>query len=191
MAENKQPVSLFSHIFSSTQKAFQSINTVCDQALLSLFDRLNTSATFVFDRGFDRGSLFQLFHDHNKNREQQQYYVIRIKDNRKVCWKNKRLELPVLSAARKGKIKTNIQVWNRDRSHLEQHTVYATHLKVRLTKDLPETFLVFIYGFTEQPMILASNRPIRGKDDVVRIICLYMSPERGDGKRCLCPAGAV
>jgi len=52
-ANNKQPVSLFSHIHSSRQDAYKSTNHVLFTGLDQIIAALKTTATFVFDRGYD------------------------------------------------------------------------------------------------------------------------------------------
>lgn len=172
LANNRHPVSLFSHIYSNAQKDFVSTNAVMNQALRTLFDELAHPSTFCFDRGCDRNSLFELFVSQTSSDHR---YIVRINDRRKVWMGNKRFSVSELASRRKGKLCTNVRFWNAQRNCLEQHPVTVSHVKVRLAKKLPETNLVFVYGFSEKPLLLATNRDIRGKDDVVRVLRLYLS----------------
>lgn len=97
---NKQPISLFSHIHSSTEKTYKS-TTLCD--------------------------------------------------------------------ARKGKIKTTVLFAG------EQKECFISHLNVQITASKNNICLVLVYGLGKKPMILATNKPILGKEDVVNILRLYMS----------------
>ena len=70
---------------------------------------------------------------------------------------------------RKRKIKTNIFYKGKE------HTTYLSHVKVQITASRKNIYLVLVYGLTEHPMMLATNKEIRSKDDVIRIAGLIFS----------------
>lgn len=165
------PFSLFSRIYSSKEKGFESSNTLTDGALRTLFRQLPSPSTFVFDRGYDRNSLFRLF----AQAEQEHYYIIRLTKQRKLTFGHKTVSAPTLCQARKGKIRLDLPVWNAEKSRLEKKTAYASHLKVRITAHRHPIFLVLVYDFAPTPLMLATNRPIRSKEEVKKIVHLYLS----------------
>ena len=57
----------------------------------------------------------------------------------------------------------------------EEHDAYLSHVKVRLTAAKREVFLVLVYGITENPMMLVTNKPICSKDDVLAVARTYFS----------------
>ena len=70
---------------------------------------------------------------------------------------------------RKGKVKTNVIYRAKN---LE---AYLSHVKVQITASRNVIYLVLVYGITEHPMMLATNREIRSKKDVIRVARIYFS----------------
>ena len=55
------------------------------------------------------------------------------------------------------------------------HHAYLSHVKVQITASRKDIYLVLVYGITEHPMMLATNKAIRSKDDVIKVAKLYFS----------------
>lgn len=55
------------------------------------------------------------------------------------------------------------------------HDAYLSHVKVQITASRKDIYLVLVYGITEHPMMLATNREIKSKDDVIKVAKLYFS----------------
>lgn len=166
-AKKKQPISLFSHIHSSTEKDYKSTNEVLFQGLRQVISNLKTRATFVFDRGYDMNKLF------NFMCQQQQDFIVRITENRKLFWKGKWYKSATLRDSRKGKIKT-ILTFSVDGKQ-QKETVYISHLNIKVTANKNPIRLVLVYGLGRTPMMLATNKAIQGKDDAIKIVRTYMS----------------
>ena len=166
-AKEKQPVSLFSHVHSSKEKSYKSTNAILFQGLTQVINTLAKKATFVFDRGYDMNALFDFMYKHKQN------FVIRLTENRKLFWKGKWFKSTTLRDSRKGKIKTSLTF--RINGQEKRETVYISHLNVKITASRNMVNLVLVYGLGEKPMMLATNEIIEGKDDVIRIVRLYMS----------------
>ena len=94
--ENRQPLSLFSHIHSSKEKSYKSTNTVTFNGLEKVIESINGKGTFVFDRGYDMNSMFQFMH------EKDQYYIIRLTERRKLLKTFKIRSLPCAQNKPKG-----------------------------------------------------------------------------------------
>ncbi len=165
--KEKLPVSLFSHIYSSEEKAFKSTNTVLFKGLTEVINTMNKKAVFVFDRGFDMNSLFNFMHKHEQN------FIIRIKENRKLYWKGRSFKAATLRDSRKGKIKTSL-IFRTDGKE-EMKTVYVSHLNVGITANKKRVNLILVYGLGETPMMLVTNEEIKGKEDVINTVRIYMS----------------
>jgi len=161
--KKKQPISLFSHIHSSTEKDYKSTNTVTYQGLDEIISVLNEKAVFVFDRGYDMNKLFKYMY---KN---QQDFVVRLTEKRNLFYKGKWYKSPTLRDSRKGKIKTTVLFQG------EQKECYISHLNVQITAAKKNMRLVLVYGLGEKPMMLATNKPILSKEDAVGILRLYLS----------------
>lgn len=166
-ANKKQPISLFSHIHSSEEKHYKSTNAVMFQGLNQVIDSLPGKATFVFDRGYDMNALFNFMH------KRRQDFIIRLTEKRKLFWKGKWFKAAVLRDSRKGKIKTSLTF--REEGEKKQETVYISHLNIKVTASKNPICLVLVYGLGKTPMMLATNKVIQGKKDVINIVRTYMS----------------
>ncbi len=152
---NGHPVSIFSEIHSSAEKKFTSINDVTFAAMergASLFGK----ATFAMDRGYDDNKMFL------KLDELKQDYVIRFTAKRKLYFHGKWIPATQLRNQRKGKIKTPLVYKSK------KHDAYLSHVKVQITASKKDIYLVLVYGITEHPMLLATNKEIKSKEDVIK-----------------------
>ena len=156
------PMSIFSEIHSSAEKGFTSINSVTFAAIDRAVSLLG-KATFAMDRGYDDNKIF------NRLFNLDQDFVIRLTAKRKVFYRNKWIPVTELCKRRKGKMK--LSLFYRG----ENHDAYLSHIKVRITAAKRDIYLVLVYGSTEHPMMLATNKPIQSKKDVVAVARTYFS----------------
>ena len=82
---------------------------------------------------------------------------------------SKRNAVPVLTKPPKGKIKTVLTYKGK------KHDAYLSHVKVQITASKKDIYLVLVYGITEHPMMLATNKKIQSREDVVNIALTYFS----------------
>ncbi len=156
------PVSIFSKIHSSKEKDFTSVN----DATFSAMERAKAlfgKATFVMDHGYDDNKMFL------KLDSMGQDYVIRLTAKRKLLYHNKWIFATELRNHRKGKVKLSLFYKGK------MHDAYLSHVKVQITASMKDIYLVLVYGITEHPMMLATNREIKSKDDVIKVTKLYFS----------------
>ena len=162
LTSGNHPVSIFSRVHSPEEKDYKSANTITFQAIeqgAALFRK----ATFAMDRGYDDNKMFL------KLDELGQDYVIRLKSNRKLLYHNKWTKATELRERRKGKVKMNIFYKGKN------HNAYLSHVKVQITASRKNIYLVLVYGITEHPMMLATNKKIESKEDVVNVARTYFS----------------
>ncbi len=162
LTNNAHPVSIFSQLHSAKEKNFTSINDITFAAIkrgAALFGK----ATFAMDRGYDDNKIFL------KLDSLKQDYVIRIKANRKLLFHNKWLTASQLCSRRKGKIKMKLFYKGRE------HDAYLSHVKVQITASRKYVCLVLVYGITQHPMMLITNKEISSKEDVTDIAMTYFS----------------
>ena len=159
----KQPISLFSRIHSAKEKEYKSTNTVTFEGLTSVINTINTRGTFIFDRGYDMNDLFKFMY------MQKQDFVVRLTERRKIFFKGKWYKSTTLRDSRKGKIKTKVLFQG------EEKECYISHINCQITAAKKNMYLVLIYGLSQTPMMLATNKIIKCKEDVVKILRLYMS----------------
>lgn len=161
-----QPISLFSKIHSSTQKEYISNNNVTYEGLNSVVTLLNERSlqgTFVLDRGYDSNDIFNYFF--NKN----QHFVIRLTEKRKIYYKHRWNKITTLRDGFKGKLKFNIMFQNIEKECL------ISVIKAQITASKKWINIFFVYGLSDTPMMLASNIPIKSKEDALKVARLYFS----------------
>lgn len=159
---NGYPVSIFSQIHSSKEKNFTSTNDITFAAMergAALFGK----ATFALDRGYDDNKMFLKLDKLNQD------YVIRLTAKRKIFFHGKWIPATQLRNQRKGKIKTPLVYRGKKRE------AYLSHVKVQITASKKDIYLVLVYGITEHPMMLATNKKIRSRDDVIKVAKTYFS----------------
>ena len=162
LTSRNHPVSIFSRIHSSCEKDYKSANMITFQAMergAALFGR----ATFAMDRGYDDNKMFLKLDNLGQD------YVIRLKSNRKLFYHNKWTTATELCNRRKGKVKMNVIYRGK------KQDAYLSHVKVQITASRKDIYLVLIYGITEHPMMLATNKEIKSKDAVIQVARTYFS----------------
>ena len=160
--EQKQPVSLYSHIHSSTETAYVSANDETYKALRKGFE-IQPKATYVFDRGYDMNDMFTFLYANQKS------FIIRLTEKRKLFHKGKWYKAVTLRDSHKGKLKTNVMF---DGVPMD---CYVSCVNVQITESRRQLKLVLVYGLHETPMMLVTNREIKGKDDVIRVVRTYFA----------------
>lgn len=162
LTDSSHPISIFSEIHSSKEKGFTSINDITFSAMeraTALFKK----ATFVMDRGYDDNKMFL------KLDSMKQDYVIRLTAKRKLLYHNKWVFATELRNRRKGRVKLPLFYKGK------MQDAYLSHIKVQITASRKDMYLILVYGITEHPMMLATNREIKSKDDVIKTAKLYFS----------------
>ncbi len=161
----KQPISLFSKIHSSTQKDFVSANDITFEGIDKIVNMLNKrkqKGIFVNDRGYDNNLIFNHYFEKN------QYFIIRLKENRKVYCNHRWHKITAIRDSHKGKIKMNLLFQG------EEKECSVSVIKVQITAKKKWINLVLVYGLGETPMMLVSNIPIKSKEDVIKIARCYL-----------------
>ena len=159
----KQPISVYSKIYSCQSDGFKSMNEYTKQSIQKVRNVVNRKCNMIFDRGYDDNKLID-FIDKNED-----YFVIRMENKRNFLFKGKKKNCYEMAIRRKGKVK--MELWFDDN---EKHEVAVSHTKVTLLYNKKEYELVFVYGLSEdKPMILLTNREIHSKEDLIKVVRLY------------------
>ena len=164
--EMKQPISVFSKIHSTASKDYISTNAVTFEGLnkvTGMLEERKIKGIFVHDRGYDDNKIFQYYY------KKHQYCVVRLKENRKVYINHKWYKITTIRDSRKGKIKMNIMFQG------EIKECYVSVLKVQITAQKKWINLILVYGLGETPMMLASNIPVKSKEDIIKITRCYIN----------------
>lgn len=163
--KTKHPLPLYNHLYSSKEKGFQSQNIEIAKGFHTVRTFLGKKkATFVMDRGFDRNKIYEYVEEIGH------HFITRLKDNRYLFHKNRRIKVPDLANRRKGKINFETKIQGKT-YHLK-----VSHIKVKLPaiQNTP-LYMVVVYGYGKTPMKLLTNHSIKGKNDVLRILKSYIA----------------
>ena len=165
----KQPISLYSKIYSTESKDFKSCNMETKNSEKYVIDKIrkanNAKIIIVKDRGYDS---FELFKDTIDNKIS---FVVRLDGDRNLLFKGKLRIVKDVAATRKGKIHTKLMY--RD----ENVDCYISYTKVQLPRlENKDLTLVIVYRKDEEndPMYLLTDIDIKSKEDVIKITKIYM-----------------
>ena len=161
----KQPLSIYSKIYSCKSKDFVSKNEYTKKSIEAAEDIFGEDFTGIFDRGYDDNKIFDyMSKKHHK-------FVVRLDDKRTLLFKGKRRSVGEIAKSRKGKIV--MKALFDDNEEIELSLSYT---KAVLPYNKEEYTLIIVYGLSEEkPMKLLTNIEIKDKDDVIKVVRLYLS----------------
>ena len=157
----KQPISLYSKIYSTESNGFLSCNDETKKSEKYVVDKIrkvkpNAKIIDVKDRGYD---AYELFKDTLDNGIP---FVVRMDGNRKMLFKGKQRLVSEVAASRKGKIHTKLMYKG------ENIDCYISYTRVQFPKlKEKDLTLVIVYRTDEEsdPMYLLTDMDIKSKDD--------------------------
>ena len=161
----KQPLSIYSKIYSCKSKDFVSKNEYTISSIKATERIFGENFTGIFDRGYDDNKIFDyMSKKHHK-------FVVRLDDKRTLLFKGKRRSVEEIAKSRKGKIV--MKALFDDNEEIELSLSYT---KAVLPYNKEEYTLIIVYGLSEEkPMKLLTNIEIKDKDDVIKVVRLYLS----------------
>ena len=161
----KQPLSIYSQIYSCKSKNFESKNKYTIESIKTAEKLVGSNFTGVFDRGYDDNKIFN-YMEKNKHK-----FVVRLDDQRVLLFKGIRRNVEEVSKTRKGKIKMTALFDDN-----EEKELMISYTKAILPYNKKEYTVVFVYGLSEEhPMKLLTNIKNAEKEDVIKIVRLYLS----------------
>lgn len=158
----KQPLSIYSQIYSCKSKNFESKNKYTMESIKRAEDLVGDNFIGVFDRGYDDNKIIDYMTKHK--------FVIRLDDKRVLLLKGKRHSVEEIAKGRKGKIKMKALFDDN-----EEKELMISYTKTKLPYNKKEYTLVIVYGLGENPMKLLTNLEYAEKEDVIKIVRLYLS----------------
>ena len=161
----KQPLSIYSKIYSCKSKDFVSKNEYTISSIKAAERIFGENFTGIFDRGYDDNKIFDyMSKKHHK-------FVVRLDDKRTLLFKGKRRSVGEIAKSRKGKIV--MKALFDDNEEIELSLSYT---KAVLPYNKEEYTLIIVYGLSEEkPMKLLTNIEIKDKSDVIKVVRLYLS----------------
>jgi hypothetical protein len=163
IGKSKQPKSVYSNLYSEKESGFVSSNTETFKGLNTVINNFGKVGTYVMDRGYDADKYYQYFIDNQIN------FIIRSKKNRKVIYKGKKRSIDYVINNYKGKINMNLTFQKK------QYQVRVSHAKVKLLGIKEPLNLVVVHGMGKEVFKLLTNKEIKGKEDVIKIVRSYLS----------------
>ena len=159
----KQPMSIYSQIYSCKSNNFESKNKYTMESIKAAEELVGDNFIGVFDRGYDDNKIIHYMSIHK--------FVIRLDDERVLLFKGKRHSVEEIAQGRKGKIKMKALFDDNEEKELK-----ISYTKVKLPYNKKEYTLVIVYGLSEEhPMKLLTNLEYAKKENVIKIVRLYLS----------------
>jgi len=162
----KQPFWVYSKIYSTKSSDFESQNKETYKSIDAVHELFNYERfTGIFDRGYDDKKLFRYLNRKGID------FIIRMDSTRKMLFKGKKKNVMEVAKSRKGKICMNVM--REDGCH---QNIIISYTKANLMDGAKEEFtIIFVYGFKEEePMILITNKMIKDKNDVIKVVRSYI-----------------
>ena len=161
----KQPISVYSKIYSCKSKDFKSKNEYTLESIKAVEEVASDKFTGIFDRGYDDNKIYAYM---SKGKRK---FVVRLNDNRTLLFKGKKKSVEEVAKTRKGKITMKLLF-----DENEETEVMLSYTKATLPYNKKEYTLVIVYGLSEEhPMKLLTNIEINTKEDVIKVARLYLS----------------
>lgn len=161
----KQPLSIYSKIYSCKSKTFESKNKYTMESITAAEELVGDNFIGIFDRGYDDNKIFQYMSINNHK------FVVRVDDERTLLFKGKKRSVEDISKTRKGKIKMKALFDDN-----EEKELMISYTKAVLPYNKREYTLVIVYGLREEhPMKLLTNIESAEKEEVIKIVRLYLS----------------
>ena len=160
-----QPISVYSKVYSCKSKGFKSKNAYTLESIKAVENIVGKNFTGIFDRGYDDNKIF----DYMDKKEHS--FIVRLEDTRTLLFKGKKRSVDDVANSRKGKIAMKVLFDDN-----EEYELMLSYTKATLPYNKKEYTLVIVYGLSEdKPMKLLTNIKIKSKEDVIRVVRLYLS----------------
>lgn len=161
----KQPMSIYSQIYSCKSDNFKSKNTYTLESIKACEKVCGEDFIGIFDRGYDDNKIFKYMTNHNHK------FIVRLDDERTLLFKGKKKSVEEVAKSRKGKI-----IYKALFDNNEEHELSISYTKGTLPMNKKEYTLVIVYGLSEEhPMKVLTNIEIKDKEDIIKIVKLYLS----------------
>ena len=161
----KQPIPFFEHVHSPNELDYLSINNITNTGVRRIVEHLQPyEAMFVADRGYDDIKFYKMIHSYN------QYFLVRMRLNRVLIFKNSKVRLLDKIKKFKGKIIVPMTIYSKERF------IKASAFKCHIKEYKEEVWVIItLRDDNEEPMVLVTNKPLINKEDVIHMVYRYSS----------------
>lgn len=161
----KQPLPLFDQVHSPFELDYLSANNVTNTGVRRICEHLHgKEGMFVGDRGYDDVKFMKMVSDAG------QYFLVRMCNNRWLNFGNGRVKAFDKAKSFKGKVVVPMTVYAKER------LIKASSCECKLN-GYGEAVWVVVSRMDgdPDPLILITNKPLTGKDDVAQMVYRYSS----------------
>lgn len=162
--EKKQPVGVYSRVYSASEKDFVSADEETLKALRFLSKHFKKSNIRAFDRGYDANIYYGYLIGNKEN------FIIRAKKNRDVTYKGKRVNILTLANRFKGKYSLKFKKKNGIEADCKI-SIVPIKLPCRPNDNLN---LVICRGIGKEPLLLITNLKSNDNRLAVTITKVYL-----------------
>ena len=163
LTSHKQPVSVFSEVWSANAPAFVSGGDfVYTRAAIDCCNELFEQVVYVMDRGYDDNYVMQYIE------KKDQKFVIRLKSNRTLYINDQKCSVEELCRHYRGKYSMKLF------RHGKKRNVKVSCIKGTIAATGQAVSVVIVFG-AKHPMVLVTNCAVNNKEDVLRVVTRYFS----------------
>jgi hypothetical protein len=162
--KKKQPIGVYTRIYSASEKDFVSADEETLKALKFLGKHFKRSNIRAFDRGYDANIYYEHLIDNNEK------FIIRAKKNRNVIYKGDSINILTLAKRFKGKYSLKFRKKNGVSADCKI-TIVPIKLYCRSREELN---LVICYGVGKTPLMLITNLKSSDKRLAVAVTKVYL-----------------
>ena len=162
-SKHKQPIPVYSRVYSSEEKDYTSNNTETLKSLAFLSSHFPKDRIRAFDRGYDGGYIFKYLISREET------FIVRMND-RNVIYKGETILLHKLAKCFKGKYSLKFRAKNGKKANCKISIVPVS------LPDYPDVILnlVVCYGLGKEPLLLLTNLDSDDKRLGVTITKVYL-----------------
>jgi len=163
-ANKKQPIPVYSRVYSSTEQEYVSNNHEALKALEFVSTRFSNNNIRALDRGYDSGTFFNYFISKNEK------FIIRTVGNRNCEYNGQTILINELAHKYKGKFSLKFESKDGEKLNCKISIV-----PVSLPKHLDTPLnLIICRGFGKEPLLLLSNLESDDPRLCVTIVKVYL-----------------
>jgi len=163
-ATQKQPIPVYSRIYSTKEKGYVSNNAETIKSLEFLSSHFPKTSIRTLDRGYDAGYIFDYFIPRNES------FIVRTVGNRNCIYKGKEISISKLSKRFKGQYALKFEAKDGKKVHCKISIVPVT-LPAYPDKEIN---LVICNGFGKEPLMLLTSLASDDKRLCVTITKVYL-----------------
>lgn len=155
-------VPLYSELYSSKEPGFKSENNKIFDAIDLIRSSINTTGTWVIDRGGDRMNIFMYLIKHKHD------FIIRLIGNRKLIYDNREILAEDLLEHAPVCYRESIERTGKGEDKFIPLTY--RYLKVNLPNVKKNLYLLIVEGFGEKPMMLLTTIKLKKNFNILKTI---------------------